>query len=89
MWGTGPWGGVTAGKLASQVLEVVARGGGRLESAGDVDRDADGERIAADTDQVLAEQVGGSLRPAVPRGRPGLAVTTRPWSSTAVPAAGR
>src|SRR5271156_2733578 len=33
-------GGVTAGKLARQVLEVVARAGGRLEPAGDVDRDA-------------------------------------------------
>ena len=28
--------------------------------AGDVDRDADGERVAADTGEVLAEQVGGS-----------------------------
>ncbi|HME66415.1 MAG TPA: helix-turn-helix transcriptional regulator [Streptosporangiaceae bacterium] len=31
---------MTAGKLARQVLEVVARAGGRLEPAGDVDRDA-------------------------------------------------
>jgi hypothetical protein len=52
---TGPWGGVTAGKLAGQVLEVVARGRGRLEPAGDVGRDADGERVASDTGEVLAE----------------------------------
>jgi len=55
-WSTGPWGGVTAGKLAGQVLEVVARAGGRLEPGGD----ADGERVAADTGEVLAEQVSGS-----------------------------
>jgi hypothetical protein len=46
---------VTAGKLAGQVLEVVARAGG-LEPGGD----ADGERVAADTGEVLAEQVSGS-----------------------------
>jgi hypothetical protein len=55
---------VTAGKLAGQVLEVVARARGRLEPAGDVasdvHRDADGERVAADTGEVLAEQVSGS-----------------------------
>ena len=61
-------GGVTAGKLAGQVLEVVARTGGRLEPAGDVDRDADGERVAADAGEVLAEcagegrQIGGGGR---------------------------
>jgi hypothetical protein len=59
---------VTAGELAGQVLEVVARAGRRLEP-GD---DADGERVAADTGEVLAEQVSGSLRPAVPPGRPGV-----------------
>jgi hypothetical protein len=47
---------VTARKLAGQVLEVVARAGGRLEPASD----ADGERVAADTGEVLAEQVSGS-----------------------------
>jgi hypothetical protein len=47
---------VTAGKLAGQVLEVVAPAGGRLEP-GD---DANGERVAADTGEVLAEQVRGS-----------------------------
>jgi len=52
---------VTAGKLAGQVLEVVARAGGRLEPGGD----ADGERVAADAGEVLAEQVSGS------RGLPG------------------
>jgi hypothetical protein len=51
---------VTARKLAGQVLELVARAGGRLEPASDVDRDADGERVAADTGEVLAEQVRGS-----------------------------
>jgi hypothetical protein len=51
---------VTAGKLGGQVLEVVARGGGRLEAAGDVDRDADGQRVAADAGEVLAKQVSGS-----------------------------
>jgi hypothetical protein len=51
---------VTAGKLAGQVLEVVARAGGRLEPGGDVDRDADGQRVAADAGEVLAEQVSGS-----------------------------
>ena len=55
-WGTGPWAGVTARKLAGQVLEVVVRAGGRLEPGGD----ADGERVAADTGEVLAEQVSGS-----------------------------
>jgi hypothetical protein len=54
-WGAGPWGGVT-GKLAGQVLEVVARAGKRLEPGGD----ADGERVATDTGEVLAEQVSGS-----------------------------
>ena len=39
-----------------QVLEVVARARGRLEPGGD----ADGERVAADTGEVLAEQVSGS-----------------------------
>jgi len=47
---------VTAGKLAGQILEVVARAGGRLEPGGD----ADGERVAADTGELLAEQVSGS-----------------------------
>ena len=47
---------MTAGKLAGQVLEVVARACGRLEPGGD----ADGERVAADTGEVLAEQVSGS-----------------------------
>jgi hypothetical protein len=55
-WGTGPWAGVTAGKLAGQVLDVVARARGRLEPGGD----ADGERVAADTGEVLAEQISGS-----------------------------
>jgi hypothetical protein len=44
---------VAAGKLAGQVLEVVARACGGLEPGGD----ADGERVAADTGDVLAEQV--------------------------------
>jgi hypothetical protein len=43
---------VTAGKLGGQVLEVVAWPCGRL--------DADGEGVAADADEVLAEQVSGS-----------------------------
>ena len=51
---------MTARKLAGQVLEVVARAGGRLEPAGEVDRDEDGERVAADAGEVLAEQVSGS-----------------------------
>ena len=51
---------MTAGKLAGEVLEVVARACGRPETAGDVDRDADRERVAADTGEVLAEQVSGS-----------------------------
>jgi hypothetical protein len=55
-WGAGPWGGVTAGEPAGQVLEVVARAGGRLEPGDDADR----ERVAADTGEVLAEQVSGS-----------------------------
>jgi hypothetical protein len=46
----------SAGKLADQVLEVVARAGGRLEPGGD----ADGERVAADAGEMLAEQVSGS-----------------------------
>jgi hypothetical protein len=56
---------MTAGELAGQVLDVVARAGGRLEP-GD---DADGERIAADTGEVLAEQVSGSR--GLARGRGG------------------
>ena len=52
--GTGPWAGVTARKLAGQVLEVVAGAGGRLEPGGD----ADGERVAADT---LRPGCAGSL----------------------------
>jgi len=63
-WGTGPWGGVTAGKLAGQVLEVVARAGERLEPGGD----ANGERVAADAGEVLAEQVSGSRSLAGGRG---------------------
>ncbi len=55
---------MTAGKLAGQVLEVVARAGGRLEPGGD----ADGERVAADTGEVLAEQVSGSCGLAGGRG---------------------
>jgi hypothetical protein len=51
---------VTAGKLAGQVLEVVAQTLRRLEPAGDVDCDTNGERVAADTGEVLAEQVSGS-----------------------------
>jgi hypothetical protein len=49
---------MTAGKLAGQVLEVVARASGRLEPSGD----ADGERVAADTGEVLAEIVGHERR---------------------------
>ena len=55
-WGTRPWGGVTGGELAGQVLEVVAWACGRLEPGGD----ADGERVAADAGEVLAEQVSSS-----------------------------
>lgn len=43
-------------KLAGQVLEVIAWACGRLEPGGD----ADGERVAADAGEVLAEQVSGS-----------------------------
>ena len=47
---------MTARKLAGQVPETVARTCGRLEPGGDADR----ERVAADTGEVLAEQVSGS-----------------------------
>jgi hypothetical protein len=47
---------VTARKLAGQVLEAADRAGGRLEPGGD----ADGERVAADTGDVLPQQVSGS-----------------------------
>jgi hypothetical protein len=56
---------VTAGEPAGQVLEVVARAGGRLEPGDDADR----ERVAADTGEVLAEQVSGSR--GLARGRGG------------------
>ena len=58
-WGARPWGCVTAGKLAGEVLEVVALAGGLSELGGD----ADGERVAADTGEVFAEQVSGSRWP--------------------------
>jgi hypothetical protein len=77
--GAGPWAGVTPGKLAGQALEVVARAGGGLVPCGD----ADGERVAADTGEVLAEQVSGS------RGLAGGCGDDRPWSSTAGPVTGR
>src|ERR1700744_1795297 len=47
---------MTARKLAGQVLEVVARAGGRLEPGGD----ADGEGVAAATGEVPADQLSGS-----------------------------
>ena len=65
---------MTAGKLPGQVLEVVARAGGRLEPDGD----ADGERVAADTGEVLAEQVSGSRGLAGGRGGDHLDVVAFP-----------
>jgi hypothetical protein len=58
--------------------------------AGEGRQIGDGEAEAGVGADAQAQGCGGpvradcSLRPAVPRGRPGLAVTTRPWSSTAV-----
>ncbi len=52
--GARPQGGVAAGKLAGQLLEVVVPRLRISEPGGD----PDGERVAADTGEVLAEQVG-------------------------------
>ncbi|HEY1618193.1 MAG TPA: hypothetical protein VGG25_11270 [Streptosporangiaceae bacterium] len=52
---------MAAGKLAGKVLEVVARSRGLSEHGGD----AEGERVAADAGEVLAEEISGS---------PGIAV---------------
>jgi hypothetical protein len=55
-------GSVTAGESADEVLEVVVRPAGMLELCDD----ADGQRVAADTGEVFAEQV--SCSPGIPRG---------------------
>jgi len=55
-WFSVPWAGVTAGKLAGEVLElaVLSRGLPELRA------DADGERVAADAGEVFTEQVSCS-----------------------------
>ncbi len=55
--GARPWGGVTAGELGVQILDVVVMPAGASEMRGD----ADGERVAADSGEVFAEQVRCSL----------------------------
>src|SRR5450631_4795071 len=63
--GAGPRAGVATGKLAGQVLQVVVPRRRLSEPGGD----PDGERVAADTGEVLAEQVRCSRD--VARGRGG------------------
>jgi hypothetical protein len=60
-----PRGGVATGKLGGQVLQLVVSGHGLSEPGGD----PDGERVAADIGEVLAEQVRCSRD--VSRGRGG------------------
>jgi hypothetical protein len=81
---------VATGKLAGQVLEVVVP----LHRLSEAGGDPDGERIAADTSEVLAEQARCSHHVACGGGGDHFdvmafpVVTTRPWSSTAGPVAG-
>src|ERR1035441_3543054 len=63
--GARPRGGVATGKLAGQLLQVVVPRHRLSEPGGD----PDGERVAADTGEVLAEQVRCSRD--VARGRGG------------------
>jgi hypothetical protein len=54
---------VAIGELADEILEVVLLGG-----LSELDGDAEGERVAAGTGEVFAEQVGSSSGVAAGRG---------------------
>jgi hypothetical protein len=65
---------VASWELASQVLEVLVHPRS-LSQLGD---DPEGERVAPDASEVLAEQVGGSLEMAGGRGADDLDVVAFP-----------
>ena len=55
--GARPWGGVTAWESADEALDVMVMAAGVSELPGD----ADGERVAADSGEMLAKQIRCSL----------------------------